>query len=105
MRSTSSRAKVEAEPPPAAPLALLRVEALELLEDPVALRGRDAEALVGHLDQARAVLAPHSQLDPPALGRVLDRVVDQVDEHLPQLVLVAADRGGIVDAQVERDRV
>src|SRR5205823_7064606 len=85
--------------------ALLRVEAVELVEDPLALRARDAEPLVGHLDLALAVLRIDPDLDLAALGRVLDRVVDEVDEHLPELVRVAEDRADAVALDAERDPV
>ena len=49
-----------------------------------------------------------AHLDAPALGRVLDRVLDEVDEHLPQPRRVAAQRrvdGGATSVEPDRVRL
>ena len=70
----------------------------EGLEDGLLPRGRDADAGVTHREvQARLALRivgqVHEQLHRSGLGE-LDRVAEQVDEHLPQASRVAEDRGG-----------
>src|SRR5439155_21545936 len=96
-------ADVEPQAAAAHAAGLLRVEAVELLEDPLALGARDPQPLVRDLDEALAVLRVEPNLDLAALRRVLDRVVDQIDEHLPQLVLVAEDRAPAAGDELERD--
>src|SRR4029079_11582894 len=61
------------------------VEPEELLEDARLLPGRDPEALV--LDADPGAVSRLAQQDPhaAAVRRVLDRVVDEVRQHLAQL--------------------
>src|SRR5262245_59265639 len=74
------------------------VDAVEALEDPVEVAARDADARVLHRDQAVAVLTGEPQRDAPGRARVLDRVVDQVVEHLRHGLLVAAHPQGALAA-------
>src|SRR5207247_5805982 len=85
-------ADVEAQPAAADAAGLLRIEPVELLEDPLLLRARDPEPLVGHFDQALTVGRLEPNLDVAAVWRVLDRVVHEIHEHLPELVDVAENR-------------
>src|SRR5207253_2246289 len=67
------------------------VEAEELLEDALLLRRRDPQSLVRDLDPGFWAVGdpdPHAA----SLGRVLDRVVDEVDENLTEPGLVTAHR-------------
>src|SRR4029077_5318535 len=75
-------ADVQPEPRPADAAREVRVDPVELLEDPLELAGRDAEALVLHLeaDPRPRALAP--DLDPAAVRRVLDGVLDEVEQPL-----------------------
>src|SRR3954465_7739011 len=74
-----------------------RIEAIELLEDPFVLRRRYAEAAVADRQPDTAVATVELDDHVPAVRRVLDRVVEQVDENLPELVLVGErDRGSAV---------
>src|SRR4051812_41722816 len=66
----------------------VRIEAIELLEDPPALRGGDAEALIRYGPAHRARRARHLHRDRPAVRRVLHRVLDEIAEHLDELLLV-----------------
>jgi len=85
---------------------------------------RDAEPGVGHFDPRELAIPVQAQLDVSALRRVLDRVVDEVRDHLAELVLVAGHGrhvlggphaeldaarqvklGRVDDALRERDRV
>src|SRR5215203_7137256 len=61
--------------------------AVELAEDPLVLRARDADALVGDrkLD-GRGTAPPGHDRDRSAVGRELHGVVEQRRENLPQLV-------------------
>src|SRR3954452_4382415 len=79
-------ADVEAEAGPADAAAHVRVEADELLEDPLLLAVRDARPAVadgeGHAGAARLDM----ERDGRVAGRVLERVLDDVAEHLAQAV-------------------
>src|SRR5262245_59868604 len=95
---------VEPEPRAAHAAGHLRVEAVELLEDLRLLAFRDAQALVPHPEADVTFVGRDADLDRPAVGRVLDRVLDEVDENLPPLVLVGRDWWDIAGADRERDR-
>src|SRR5688500_17281261 len=71
-------AGVEAGPGAADAPREIGVEAVELREDPLMLRRRDAEALVAHGKADAVVEALDADLDGPPVGRVLDRVLDEV---------------------------
>src|SRR5581483_11909807 len=68
-----------------------RVQALELLEDHVLVLGRDAGPTVADVHHQRAVVDARGDGHGAAGRGVLDRVVDQVDEHLLQARAVAVD--------------
>src|SRR5439155_12087721 len=76
-------ADVEPETGAAHAAGQIRVEAVELLEDPALLGERDAEPLVAHGD-TYAVAPGDGHLDATAVRRVFDRVVDEVRQHLAQ---------------------
>src|ERR671922_631414 len=86
-------ADVEPEPRAAHAAAEVRIDAVELPEDPLQLAVRDPEALVADREPKSALPRLDADLDPPALGRVLHGVVDEVEEDLPDLVRIADDRG------------
>src|SRR6476661_9535805 len=65
-----------------------RVEPVELLEDPLLLALRDSESLVAHGEACPAGASGKLDRHLPTVRRILDRVVEQVDEHLPELVFV-----------------
>src|SRR5262245_44797051 len=81
-------ADVEAEAGAADAARHVRIEAVELLEDAPALRRGNAEPAVADRPQHVVVLPPEADVDGPAVGRVLDGVLDEVDEDLAQLLLV-----------------
>ena len=62
----------------------------ELLEDHALLVRRDARPVVGDLDPHLQVLVKSTDPDLLAGRRELDRVVEQVHQHLLQAVAVAA---------------
>src|SRR4029079_1678484 len=66
----------------------VRVEAEELLEDPLVLRRGDADAAGAHDAADAAIGRLELELDETAVRGVLDGVLDQVDEHLTQPVRV-----------------
>src|SRR6266571_8501468 len=59
-------------------------EALEPAEELRLVVLREPRPLVAHLDDDRPAVASHAQPDRPAFRGVLDRVADQVLEHLPE---------------------
>src|SRR5829696_5278201 len=77
--------------PGAAPSDTGPVDLVEALEDARAVRLRDPHPVVGHRREGIVPVAPHRYPDLATFGTELHRVVDQVDEHLPQPGLVAAD--------------
>src|SRR4030095_14112954 len=84
-------ADVEAEPGSADAAVEVGVEAIELLEDAVAVADRDAQALVLDDEAGDALAGLDPDADGPACGRVLHRVVDEVRQHLAHLVRVGGD--------------
>ena len=69
------------------------VDLVEALEDAVAVRARNARAVVLDLDEHVLLVAPDMDDDLAAGRRELDRVVDQVGQQLAQPILVANDDG------------
>src|SRR5205085_12520332 len=88
-------ADVEAQPGPAVDVGLAGVAPVELLEDRLLLRRGDAEALVPDVDADAGLGARGRDRHLAALRGVLDRVVDQVDEHLLDPVAVADHRRAV----------
>src|SRR5205823_14553497 len=86
-------ADVEPEPGAADASRHVRIEAIELLEDATALGRRDAEPVVAHAPDDVSLLALEPNGHRPTVGRVLDGVVDEVDEYLAELLLVGPYRG------------
>src|SRR6266550_5308995 len=76
---------VEAQTGASDPPGHVRVEPVELLEDPALLRGWDAEPLIG--DGEAHVLAGSlkADVDVPARRRILDGIVEEVGHDLAQL--------------------
>src|SRR5882672_2787879 len=59
--------------------------AVEALEDPLAVRGRDSGPRVLHFDRGLSRRrALRANLNRAAVGRVLDRVVEEVDQAEPE---------------------
>ena len=83
----------EREPEPC-PLSLVRpgVGLLELLEDPLLVTGCDSRPGVGDRHLHLAVGAGGRDDDAPACRGELDRVREQVEDHLAQPPLVAVDQ-------------
>src|SRR5207249_2621936 len=77
---------VETQPGPADAARELRIEAIELLEDPPVLRHGDTEPLVADGEANERVVACDAEPERAAVRRVLDRVVEQVGEDLAHLV-------------------
>src|SRR5205085_9497304 len=71
------------------------VDAVEALEDPFEVTGGDADALVGHAHHDPLALDGGLQFDHRSRLRVLDGVVEQVDDGRDHLALVAEDEGRI----------
>src|SRR5579862_1806411 len=99
-------ADVETEPRAADAVGHIRIEPVELLEDPSLLLERDADARVGDLEDAGVAVAVEAYVDRPAVGRVLDRVVEQVRDYLTETVRVGIDwELGVVGLDEEDDRL
>ena len=98
-----SRARSRARGPAPRRVAAARA-ALERLEDPLALVGRHARAVVDHaherLRRRRGDLDAHRL----ARRRVLERVLEQVDEHALDLVGVDADGRRLVGQRTSTRR-
>src|SRR5918999_830883 len=86
-------ADVEPEPGAAHASRHVGVEAVELLEDPLVVVGRDGEALVPHREGDDAFVGVEPHLDPASVRGVLDRVLEEVDENLPRPVAIGAHEG------------
>src|SRR4051812_11622569 len=84
-------ADVEAEAGAADAAAHVGVEAVELLEDPPLLARGDPEAGVRDREADVAFARLERDVDRAAVGRVLDGVLDQVRDHLPELPRVRRD--------------
>src|SRR4029078_2086126 len=67
--------------PKASPVGL-RLSALEPLENPLLVGGRDPGAFIGNADQSPPIGPTEAQADGSPLGRMTDRVADQIDEDL-----------------------
>src|SRR5205807_4783850 len=96
-------ANVEAEPRAADATCRVGIEPIELLEDTPLLRRWDPETLIGDGEAEIAVCRLEPERDVAAVRGVLDRVVDDVREHLAKLSLVGRDRGDAFRRHGERD--
>ena len=70
----------------------VRIHSVELAEDPLLLPMRDPQPVVADLEAQAAFARLDAELHTTALRRVLDRVVDEVQEDLAELVRVTDDR-------------
>src|SRR5919197_5906023 len=86
---------VEAEPRPLLAARGARARLRVLVEDVAHVLRRDADARVGDGDAHRAALARGRDADAPALGRELQGVRDEVDQHPAQLRTVGAQGGQV----------
>src|SRR5205809_683412 len=99
----------EAEPGAAQVARARLVDTVEALGDPRQVGARDADARVAHahlhtLDGGRAVARPRAHGHPAALGCVLHRVVEEVDEDLRETVVVGVHAEvGRLDVRDEPD--
>src|SRR5262249_61275967 len=84
-------ADVETEAGTAYAAGHVRIDAIELLEDHALLLGGDPEPLVLNAEDHVLVVRLNPDLDPAAVGRVLDRVLDEVHQYLTHLVAVRLD--------------
>src|SRR5262249_29867093 len=96
-------ADVQAEPGAADATRQLRVEAVELLEDPLPLARWDADPLVADAGTDAVVDTLHRDLDPPTVPRVLDRVCEEVAAHAPQLFPAGGNAASAVRRQDDLD--
>src|SRR6476660_4061552 len=80
------------------------VDAVELAEDPALLERSDPDPFVADADPDAALARLDRKFDTAPAGRVLDGVVDQVDQDLAQLVRISGyglERVG--DLELDRD--
>jgi hypothetical protein len=80
-----------------------RSAALERQQDTHDIGRRDADAAVGHLEGRQLVAIVHLQRDLAVIGE-LDRVGQEVDQHLPQPLGIGADIFGQGRRKVEPQR-
>ena len=95
----------EPEPGAAGVAAAGVIDAEEALEHAVALVFGDADALIGDGDLDNPVGVGHADADPRAVGRVLDRVRDQVVNGGDEQLLVTEDLGAGSCRRDQRDAV
>src|SRR5690606_2764821 len=94
----------EAEPETSVPPAQRAVGLPEAVEDVRQERARDTFAVVAHADPDAALDAIEIDLDPAAARRELDRVGQQVAEHLLQPIGAAAHEAArLADPQLDVD--
>src|SRR4051812_33362826 len=84
-------ADVEAEPGATDAAAHLGIEPVELLEDPLLLRGRDPDSLVDDVDLRGVIRARDEDVDASAFRGVLHRVLHEIHNDLAEKRLVGLD--------------
>src|SRR6185312_10767888 len=85
-------AAADREPEAAAALVSAAIaEAHEALEDPLALARRNARSLILHADPPDTGRKRRAQGDEAIRWRGIDRVGEQVEEHLPDALRVECD--------------
>src|SRR6185437_15917464 len=82
-----TQAQAREAPPPGVVIGLVKA-----LEYEIELFGGDADALIGQADRDAVRLPSRGQRDGSALRRVLERVVQQVGEHLRDAVAIRLHR-------------
>ena len=65
---------------------------------------RDAAALIDDLDEGFVLALPDLDRDASAGGRILDGIVQNVDEHLPQAVGVGVDRDHLLRLRIGQQK-
>jgi hypothetical protein len=80
------------------------LRSVELAEDPLSLRGRNAHSLVDDANLDSVCIASSSDRHLPALRRVAECVLDEDVEHLPYLLRVSLGRKRLV-GQVDLEPV
>src|ERR1700712_1376081 len=80
---------VEAEPHTT---LIILLDLNEAVEDRFQLLTRDAYAGIAHVNANFSAAAPRAHCDRPAFGRELDRVADQVNQHLVNPRSIERDR-------------
>src|SRR6266851_835920 len=77
------KAAADRQPQPGAgATAVLRLDAVELIEDPFEIVRRDARSLIDDLNQGEFTVAPRPQVDAAAGRRIFRGVVEQIEQHL-----------------------
>src|SRR5437764_2077556 len=76
-------ASADRQPQPGAgAAAILRLDAVELVEDAFEIIGRDARSFIDDLDQGDLAVAPSPDVDPASGGCVFGGVVEQIAQYL-----------------------
>jgi len=78
--------------PGAAELLDSIVGAVELVEDVGLVVGRDADPAIAHGEQHELAARAEAHANPPAIGRVFDRILQQVIDQLAQAQRIAGHR-------------
>src|SRR3954451_9281991 len=81
-------ADVQAEARSADAPPLVGIQSIELVEDPLLLAYRDAEALILDAEAKPVAHCSEPHLDSPPGRRVLDRVVEQIEQHLARALAI-----------------
>src|SRR4029453_2314411 len=80
----------ETETGPASLTSLSRIGAVELVEDLPELTGRDPDSGVGDADPKSSIDGPDTHCDRALIG-VLDRVAEQIEQDLHDLLVIGDD--------------
>src|SRR5574340_718114 len=68
------------------------VNAVEAVKHSFAVRRRDARAGVLHLDRSHVRAGTsHADRNPPSWWRILDRIIEKINNHLPQDGMIGVD--------------
>src|SRR5438067_5794887 len=62
--------------------SVLRLDAIEFVEDALEIAGRDARSLIDDFDRHCLAIVPGSNIDTAAGRRVFGGIVKQVEQHL-----------------------
>ncbi len=93
----------EAESGPGSCLCRRRLGSVEALEETLLLGVRNPQSRVGHVHDGAFVDAPDAHLDASARGRELERIRDQVVQHLANACPVELELRNLIGVEGQRE--